>query len=222
MDTDTKYQVFWKRYWAYVIDIALIGAFMIGAVQFTSRMLMPFIFIFWAIAWFSYRVFFHQLTGQTIGKRVVNIIVLDKDEKQFLSEAQSLKREILPIIIGLIALYLIIYEHSLQPKYGLLDIPSLRDTSQFMRDTSFSLDRVNKFLDEYENVKAQENRPSDILWYSTLIWTAIVCVSVLLNSKLRGIHDIIAKSVVVKKEVWERENEERHLTEGENNGSHSS
>jgi uncharacterized RDD family membrane protein YckC len=42
------------------------------------------------------------------------------------------------------------------------------------------------------------------------------------NSKLRGLHDRIAKSVVVRKEVWERENEEKQVIEKEDNGSHSS
>ena len=171
------------------------------------------------IIWFSYRILFHQLTGQTIGKMVTNIIVLDENEMKLLSRIQCIKREIIPMVIGLVALYLI-YEHSLQPKYEYEDMLS-SGTTNFQTDTSFSFDRVNRFLDAYEKAKSHENRPSEIIRYSGLIWTAIVCLSILSNSKLRGLHDMIAKSVVVKKEVWERENETTQIKK-EDNGSHTS
>lgn len=231
--TNNKYGIFWRRYWAYAIDSFIIGILMIILIvsfglASPGRISIPFIF---CIFWFLYRILFHQSTGQTIGKSVTNIIVLDKDEKKLLSTVQCIKREIIPIVIALIVSYYI-YERSFQPEYEHLysigsttryeDTSGSTDSSYLQTDTNFSMGRAFKMIDEYAKEESEKNKPTDAIRYSSLIWDVIVCVSMLSNSRRRGLHDMFAKTVVVRKEVWDRENEEKQLTEGEDNGSHTS
>lgn len=207
MEVNSKYQVFWKRYWANSIDIIVIGILLVVSVVMLGQSTLVS-FIFCVIIWLSYRILFHRLTGQTIGKRVTNIIVLDMDEKQLLSKLQCIKREIPTIIIALISSYLL-YQHSLHPKYEYEDIPRLMDSANFQTDTTYSIGRVYRLRNAIEKVQSQQNAPSDIIKYSGLILAGIVCLSMLSNTKLRGLHDMIAKSVVVRKEIWDKENEEK-------------
>ncbi len=233
-NSNNKYRIFWRRYWAYAIDSFIIGILMVIIIvcfglASPGYMSIPFIFCFF---WFLYRILFHQSTGQTIGKTVTNIIVLDKDEKKLLSTVQCIKRDIIPIVIGLIVSYYI-YERSFQPEYEYLyslgststhyeDTSGLTDSSDLQTDTNFSMGRAFRMVDEFAKEQSEKNKPIDAIRYSSLIWDVIVCLSMLSNTKSRGLHDMFAKTVVVRKEIWDRENEDKQLIEGEDHGSHTS
>lgn len=206
-----KYQTFWKRYWAISIDSSVVSILLIFIIVLLRQY--PLVsLIFCVIVFFLYRILFHQFTGQTLGKRVTNIIVLDIDEKQMLSKTQCIKREIIPIVITLIVAYLI-YENSLQQKQEY-------DNLSYIVDSEYSADRI--FSNILSRSELQQKNFFDTTKYGGLALAAIVYLSMLSNTKRRGLHDMIAKSVVVRKEIWERENEDKHLIEKEDHGSHSS
>lgn len=104
-----KYDTFWRRFFAGLLDgIVLVPiGLLITFTQTHSILNLIFGTIVMHSIVYIYSVYFHYYSGQTYGKKWMNLRVVDKDEKQLLTFEQSLKRDSIPIILETIGILFI-------------------------------------------------------------------------------------------------------------------
>src|SRR5207248_6148916 len=106
MDVPPKYRTFWPRFWAGWIDglIFLPLYFIDSWIQSatTETAVLAFWFIVYTFSSDAYSVLMHAKWGQTIGKMLTGVKVLDVSEAK-LSFRQALLRDIVLIVFSLIA-----------------------------------------------------------------------------------------------------------------------
>jgi uncharacterized RDD family membrane protein YckC len=110
-----------------------------------------------------YSVVLHYKYGQTIGKWVAGVKVVDISETRTLTFKQSVLRDVFYLGIEIVGLLYLAY-------------------------LVFQTDKAEYLYNDYRTFADQP-----ILW-----WTFIELVTMLTNSKRRALHDLIAKSVVVR------------------------
>lgn len=164
-----KYQTFWRRFGAGLIDALILYPLNWIDPFLSSPERNSFTLILWAlfsysIFWF-YNVYFHAKTGQTIGKRITGVKVLDVSEERIPTWRQSLMRDSFYVAMNVFALLYFIY---------------LVVTRKYFQATEVNL------------------IPNMIIGISALVWFVIEIVTMATNSKSRAFHDYLAKTVVVK------------------------
>jgi uncharacterized RDD family membrane protein YckC len=109
----SKYATFWARVWAGIVDglifspLAFIGHYLSSPERGIATL------IVWTVISYSaysiYSVVMHSRTGQTVGKRVAGIRVMDVGEDRIPSLRQSALRDIGTIIPSALAMMYSIY-----------------------------------------------------------------------------------------------------------------
>ena len=164
-----KYQTFWRRFWAGVLDILVFFPIWIFYFYFIlgSRNAPTLILwiIFTNLAYWSYSVFFHCRHGQTIGKMVLHLKVLDISETRIPTFKQALLRD-----AGAIAL-------------GYLDIGNF-----------IYLVTTGIYFQKPKHYTASEI----VLLIPTLVWYTIEIRTLAKNRERRAYHDFLAQTVVVR------------------------
>jgi uncharacterized RDD family membrane protein YckC len=98
-----KYQTFWPRFWAGWIDGLALGPLWLldwGVQSATNAPIVLAVwFILFTVSFDVYTVVMHAKYGQTLGKMVLGIKVLDVSETK-LSFRQSALRDIVPIVLS--------------------------------------------------------------------------------------------------------------------------
>ncbi len=108
-----KYKTFWPRFWAGFIDgIVLLPVGLLGNwIWKNTDMIHPSIlltwFVFHSLLGFTYSILMHGYFGQTLGKMVTHVKVLDKSENVLLFK-QALYRDMIPLILILISISFLI------------------------------------------------------------------------------------------------------------------
>jgi uncharacterized RDD family membrane protein YckC len=181
-DPGGRYSTFGPRFWASgIIDPCILGpvAFIASASLLLNipRAAAALLVIVQSLAWLLYRIVMHGRYGQTIGKMVVKVRVVDFHTEGKISFRQAWLRESIPVILSLIAL-----------GFKLSDIPS----GDLTRGAT-----VNGEL-------ALPNKPLWLLLAIQLLWFLAEVLSVLLSKKRRALHDFIAGTVVVRIDAQER------------------
>jgi uncharacterized RDD family membrane protein YckC len=107
MEILPKYQTFWPRFWAGWIDVLIfVPIWLIDSWLANSRglpLLLASWYILYTLSADIYSVTMHARYGQTIGKMVMGIRVLDLSESS-LSLRQALLRDAVPIVFSVIAI----------------------------------------------------------------------------------------------------------------------
>src|SRR6266540_698023 len=102
---EKKYQTFWRRVGAGFIDGIIFYPFILIAKFIIYKSDSSFLVIFWdqfhMWAWVTYTVLMHGYKGQTLGKMVCKVRVLDITENR-LSLRQAFMRDIALIISNVI------------------------------------------------------------------------------------------------------------------------
>jgi uncharacterized RDD family membrane protein YckC len=164
---ELRYHTFWRRFWADFLD-TLILLLPLGGLQWFFRLTQNiYIIIFGNLISFAlqswYRVWFHaNNNGQTIGKRVTGIRVLDVTESRPPTLRESFMRDSIYIAINSVVWVCVL---------SLILLGGSNNGVRFVVEI-FSL--------------------IDSLWFLVRV------VSMLLNTKRRGIHDQMANTVVIK------------------------
>jgi uncharacterized RDD family membrane protein YckC len=165
-----KYRTGLKRIWAAIVDwIVFLPLLLVGQWihKSTNNISIVFVWVTFLLCDpFIYSVILHYKWGQTIGKWVAGVKVVDITESRNLSLTQSIYRDGFYLIVAFIGL---LY-------YSFL----LAGTD----DADATISSYYLF----------SNDP--FFW-----WSLIELVSMLTNSKRRGVHDLIARSVVVRTET---------------------
>lgn len=99
----TRYQTSWRRFWAAWVDAFVFVPFGFLDDKFLSPGQAPWVVVSWATLSYSsywlYSVLLHARFGQTVGKRLLRVKVLDVCEQRIPTLRQALLRD-----IGLVAL----------------------------------------------------------------------------------------------------------------------
>jgi uncharacterized RDD family membrane protein YckC len=106
MEVVCKYQTFWPRFWARCIDcLVFVPLYFVDAwVQgmATAPVVLAMWFALNAFSADAYGVLMHARYGQTLGKMLMGVKVLDLSEAK-LSFRQAVLRDVVPIVFSLIA-----------------------------------------------------------------------------------------------------------------------
>ena len=123
-----KYNTFWPRFFAIFLDGIILSLFTQVLELFTSNDSKLVAFIFNMIISnipYLYSIYLIGAYGQTYGKMIMKIKVVDFETENKISYSQSLKREIIPLILVNVALvsgYLLFDGIDVQNyEYSLLD-----------------------------------------------------------------------------------------------------
>ncbi len=166
---EQRYQTFWPRFWAAMIDALVLLptgylASWVYSIGLPSTLNFGY-FVFDSLLGFAYSVSMHGRFGQTLGKMALKVVVLDKSLGA-LPWRQAFLRDLVPILI----------------------------TVAFVIDASgLVLSGVNP-----DQIFEKGYRMSPLLWVG-VFWMVAELLTMLTNNKRRALHDFIARSVVVKR-----------------------
>jgi len=165
-----KYKTFGPRFWAGFIDGLVFLPMGLFDNYLSSPARGPIILISWAIASYSvywlYSVALHARYGQTLGKRAMDVKVMDVSEERIPSLRQAFLRDAGYIVINASSLVYFIY-----------------------------IVVSHKYVTGTEQVNSL---PEIILTFASLGWFLLEVITMLTNPKRRAIHDLIAKTVVLR------------------------
>lgn len=104
---EPKFNTFWPRFWAGCIDTLVIYPFISFIHNWLITLSLPIpLFILWSVfsncSYVLYNVFLHGMYGQTLGKRLMKVIVLDVNENK-ISFRHAILRDIVSIVIIILA-----------------------------------------------------------------------------------------------------------------------
>jgi len=105
-----KYRTFWRRMLAGIVDmIVFLPVSLVGMwISFRADTVPVAVLAGWQVfsyfIWYSYAVFFHGRYGQTVGKMVMRVKVVDVYETRAIGYGQAFLRDIVPITIAAILL----------------------------------------------------------------------------------------------------------------------
>ena len=169
-----KYSTFWPRFWCGTVDgcifypLGIFFSYLAGSAA--SVQLAASLVVAQNLIWLPYMVGMHARYGQTIGKMVCGVRVLDYKSESKISLFQAAIRESIPIVLNLIiAVYMIYTLHGFQP----ISHPDPRSIARQMGPVLF-------------------------LGSLSMLWFLIEIVTMLTNDKRRALHDLLAGTVVVR------------------------
>jgi uncharacterized RDD family membrane protein YckC len=110
---EARYDTFSPRFWAGFVDGLVFLPVSLLDNYLSSPARTPFVLIAWALfsytAYWVYSVSLVAYRGQTVGKKVANVKVMDVSEKRLPSLRQALLRDIGEIVPSTLALIYVIY-----------------------------------------------------------------------------------------------------------------
>lgn len=179
--TDARYSTFGPRFWAGPVDSCVlwpIGFTMTSLLSLNiPRTLAALLVIVESLAWLLYTVVMHARYGQTVGKMVTKVRVIDFRTEGKISVQQAWLREGVPMVLSL---GLLCYEIS-AILTGRLAPKAVATGEDLVASKQF--------------------------WLLTAIpglWFVAEVLTMLTNEKRRALHDFIAGTVVVRLNMDER------------------
>ena len=164
-----KYHTFWNRFWAGMIDgliflpVGLALSWAEDHAQTLPMVIVVLAIVLQNLIWVLYSIGMNGRFGQTIGKMLTHVKVLDVSEQR-LSMRQAVLRDSVPLVLILVSLpYQIITVFNAQPL-----------------------------------LVSNNSTPMQIINAINAVWFLAEIVTMLTNSKRRALHDLIARSVVVR------------------------
>lgn len=170
MPGERKYQTFWLRFLAFIIDgivvflLRMALLFLAGELPSVSALLIIAAII--PFLPFVYTIALHSIYGQTLGKMLFGVKLVGLDETKKVSMKQAVGRDVIPLcllVFGFLSL-------------RLFDFTSTTVSTQMAIITITSL---------------------AIAWLPA-IWTLVEVLTMLFHPKRRALQDRLTKSVVVK------------------------
>ncbi|XOV94212.1 MAG: RDD family protein [Bacteroidota bacterium] len=164
-----RYQTFWPRFFAAVIDglvmlpisflLSYLSNFNVAVIVIISNLLNN-------LSPYIYSVLLHGYEGQTLGKMAMGVKVLDFDTEDEIELKRAFMRDAVPI-----ALMIALYAYSFIITYG------------------------NEEIDFYDLATMAPMLLISLVYF---LWTVLEILSMLFNEKSRAVHDFIAGTVVVR------------------------
>jgi len=175
---DKKYSTFWPRFWAQWVDSFFIVPpiyFILHIVRFEllTTSIALFLWFIAGIGPYCYSVIMHGKYGQTVGKMVCKVKVLNFNKEENINYKTALLRDSIPISVFVLNLIEQIYFIAV----GKFNIAELLNPT-------FEPGHLNYYL-------------GNLMIY----WWGVECLTMLTNKKRRAIHDFIAGTVVVRTNI---------------------
>jgi uncharacterized RDD family membrane protein YckC len=172
---DQRYSTFAPRFWTGTVDRFVVAPVALTATALFAlqppRIITALIFIVENLAWVAYTIVMHARCGQTVGKMVTRVRVVDFATEGSISWLQASIREGIPALISV----------------GLLGyLVSAIVTGQTSPD------------DPYRPASPAGTIPYRGLFALPLLWFAAEVVTMLTNPKRRALHDLLAGTVVIR------------------------
>ena len=177
-----QYAGFWQRFWAGLIDFAVLLLPIIALVWLSSLShvaaiicAVPSGLLFW-----FYTFHFHAATGQTIGKRVLGIRVVRLDGSR-IGPSESFLRSAVDLFFAVISI--------VGTLWGLVALASAEISASGWAN---------------QQQLIEQSQPSFIRWadIAGLIWVLSEIFTMLFNQQKRAIHDFIAGTVVINENTY--------------------
>ena len=103
----SKYKTFWPRFWAGWIDgLIFLPFFWLDPLKLLGHipnLLTAILYLLTVILFHAYSVLMHGRFGQTLGKMVCKVKVIDKSEDRPITYIQAFMRDSVVIVMGLIS-----------------------------------------------------------------------------------------------------------------------
>jgi uncharacterized RDD family membrane protein YckC len=169
-----KYQTFWRRFWAGWIDTAIflpllyVDRWVWKNFSQQPLALIPW-FLFSNVVGLAYSILCHGFWGQTVGKRLFGIRVLDVSEAK-LSLMQAALRDLFPLVLLAVSV--------------VTDLPVVARGQHAYDQAKLAHDGIPLMALLYG--------------YAMMGWSIAELATMLFNDKRRAVHDYIARSVVVR------------------------
>jgi uncharacterized RDD family membrane protein YckC len=173
------YARFWQRVTASIVDVFFLVLVAWPVSQaITSRPSALVVALLGPLLVPVYEVYFHRRWGQTLGKRLVNIVVLDAGGNRI-----TARQAVLRSSVGL--------------AFGLAMAVSHSVGTMRISDAEFAA------LDSTQIAARQQTLApyAALLWHASNVWFASELVTMLFNRRRRALHDLIAGTVVVNRAV---------------------
>ena len=169
-----KYKTFAPRFWTGSIDGCVLwpiafGTSILLTIRFSAT-ITALLVIIQNLTWLIYTVYMHAKYGQTFGKMVCKVKVVDFKTEQTITVRQAILREAIPLVLNSI---LVGYQ-----AFGIL-------TSRITYEASFT-------------GQLSHDKVFWTLSIVPLIWFIIEIFTMLSNKKRRALHDYIAGTVVIR------------------------
>ncbi|MET6997733.1 RDD family protein [Chitinophaga defluvii] len=117
-----KYRTFWKRLLSAIIDSIIFIPFSYFGIKIeqinNKTILFCWLFLYACLIIF-YSVYLNGRYGQTLGKKVMNIIVLDVSESKMIGFKHAFYRDATPFIFYLIGIFFVISTSINNPTYNI-------------------------------------------------------------------------------------------------------
>jgi len=183
-----RYSTFGPRFWTGWVDSCVLWpvGFLTTALHSLNipRTLAAFLLIVESLAWLIYTVVMHARYGQTVGKMVTKVRVLDFRTEGSISWRQAWLREGIPMVLSLGFLS---WEAS-------LILTGSVSPSALAGDEALAASKVFWLLAALPG-----------------LWFVAEVLTMLTNDKRRALHDFIAGTVVVRTNTMERTADHRRL-----------
>lgn len=180
MEEEDRYRTFWPRFWAGLIDGLVFQTLAWLDHWVWGNVAASTVLVGWfltsSFAILAYSIILHGLFGQTLGKRLLGVRVYDIRGGK-LSMRQAVLRDAVPL--GLVAIGVAV------------DLPTVVSGRNPYDPATFAFSKLS----------ALQLLP---LWGS-LVWFLVELLTMLLNPRRRAVHDLIAKSVVMRVSLPEPE-----------------
>ncbi len=174
---DHKYSTFAPRFWTGFVDSCVLWPIsFISSVAFSftlPKFLAALFVIIEGVPWLLYTVALHARYGQTVGKMVTKVKVVDFKTEQNIGYKQACLRECVPLVLNVVGM-------------------SWQIFVIFTRDLTPAAFAQSK---EFEDV------PLWLLAGLPACWFLAELLTMLTNEKRRALHDLIAGTVVVRTNV---------------------
>lgn len=145
-----KYQTFWRRFFAGLIDGIIFVP--IGFIDYllldSSNMILLITGTTFSYSiFYIYTVYFHWSTGQTLGKKWMDIRVVDKSETKLLTFQQSFMRDSIYILLETTGLMVLIFQIIELGQYPIED-NIVRDYLEWLATIWFLLEIATMLINE--------------------------------------------------------------------------
>lgn len=170
-----RYSTFGPRFWAQSVDVCVLWPVgFIAAILLTSdipRGLAAVVIVVQSLAWLMYTVVMHARYGQTVGKMVTKVRVVDNRTEGSISWRQAWLREGIPLLMSL---------------------------GWLVWEVVHILDGSWTFGASGDRASMTDSGTFWLLTWLPMLWFAAEVVTMLTNKKRRALHDFIAGTVVVR------------------------
>lgn len=175
--TPQTYASFWQRLGASLVDVAVFLPLTFIAYEGDSKVLLLLFSVFGTLVSTGYNIALHARFGQTVGKWLVGIRVIDKDGAR-IGWRQSALRSVIETLLGVL--------FTVQYAVQLAMVPDAK---------FYGVD------DATRGANLLANDPY-LYWIApvVLLWTFSEVIVMLFNERRRSVHDFIAGTVVVEAE----------------------